>query len=284
MKSCKLPNGETCYYIDKLSALKSYEEIFNACIYENHGLGVKDGDLVFDVGANIGMFTRFISKKAKDLTIYTFEPIPAIFKVQEKNLELIKRTHKFQLFNIGLGNKEENIEINYYPRAITLSAIIPIDLKLALKNSLENWDQIIEIVSFARFIPKFLRKPFTKLAHKYMFKKKRVPIKVRPLSDIIKETKVNSIDFLKMDAENYEWQILQGISDSDWKLIKQIAMEVHTNIAGGNNLLQKITNLLLSKDFTVYHDRIGQSFATGVYMLFAKKNNLFKSPLNNVYA
>jgi len=272
MKSCKLPNGETCYYIDKISVLESYNEIFNEREYEKFGIKVKDGDVIFDVGANVGVFSRFIATKANNLKIYTFEPVPDVFEIQKKNLEFITSTREIHQYNIGLGDIEKDIEINYYPRATTLSTIVPIDFDLELKNSVENWDQTVAITSpIARFIPKFLRKTVVKLGHKYIFKAVKVPIKVRPLSDIIKETNVNSIDFLKMDAENYEWQILQGITESDWKLIKQIAMEVHTNIVGGENLLEEITNLLKSKEFNVIVDKEGRFSATGVYMLYAKK-------------
>ncbi|MHA1718654.1 MAG: FkbM family methyltransferase [Promethearchaeota archaeon] len=272
MKSCILPNGETCYYIDKFSALASYDEIINKREYEKYGIKVKDGDVIFDVGANIGIFSRFIATNANDLKIYIFEPVPDIFLIQKKNLEFIKSTQEVHPYNIGLGDIDKNVEINYYPRATTLSTIVPIDFELELKNSVENWDQTVaNTTPIARFIPKFLRKTIVKLAYKYVFKEVKVPIKVRALSDIIKETNVDSIDFLKIDAENYEWQILQGITESDWKLIKQIAMEVHTNIKGGENLLEKITNLLKSKEFNVIFDKEGRFSATGVYMLYAKK-------------
>lgn len=271
MKSYKLPHGERCYIIDKLSALESYNEIFNERIYEQFGLKVKDGDVVFDVGANIGIFSQYIAQRANNLKIFTFEPVPAIYKVQKKNLEFIKSTLDVHAFNIGLGAEETNVDINYYPRATTLSAIIPIDFELEQKKTIENWEQMKEITHIAKYIPKFLRKLFTKIAYRYVFKEKKVPIKVRTLSDIINETNVQSIDFLKMDAENYEWQILQGISESDWKLIKQIAMEVHTNAKDSENLLEEITSLLENKSFTVFQVKDGRFSVTGVYMLFAKK-------------
>ena len=105
MKSCILPNGETCYYIDKFSALASYDEIINKREYEKYGIKVKDGDVIFDVGANIGIFSRFIATNANDLKIYIFEPVPDIFQIQKKNLEFIKSTQEVHPYNIGLGEK-----------------------------------------------------------------------------------------------------------------------------------------------------------------------------------
>ncbi|TFG21030.1 MAG: FkbM family methyltransferase [Promethearchaeota archaeon] len=271
MKSCTIPNGEKLYCIDRLSAIDSYNEIFNDRIYDNFGLEVKDGDVIFDVGANVGVFSQYISQQANDLTIYAFEPVPAIYKVQKKNLESIKSTQKVHAFNIGLGAEESNVEINYYPRATTLSAIEPVDFELEQKRTIENWEEMKKITPIAKFIPKFLRKTFTKLAHRYVFKEQKVPIKVRTLSDVINENNIGTIDFLKIDAENYEWQVLQGLNDSGWNLIHQIAMEVHTNAQGRENLLEEITTLLKSKGFVVHQVKDGKFAVTGVYLLYAKR-------------
>jgi len=117
-----LSNGENLFYIDKLTALDAYDEIYNDNDYLKHGIEVNDGDVIFDVGANIGLFSRYITEQAQDLKIFTFEPVPAIFNVLEANLAEIKTNIKN--YNIGLGEKAESIEINYYPKVCADSAII----------------------------------------------------------------------------------------------------------------------------------------------------------------
>jgi len=50
---------------------------------------VKKGDIVFDLGANIGWHTlRFSKMVGKEGRVYAFEPDPIIFKVLKKNMEL----------------------------------------------------------------------------------------------------------------------------------------------------------------------------------------------------
>ncbi|MHA1257868.1 MAG: hypothetical protein ACTSPS_19975, partial [Promethearchaeota archaeon] len=67
MKNLTLPNGEIIYYIDKLTALDVYDEIYVNNEYLQHNIQVKDNDIIFDVGANIGLFSRHIATKAKNL-------------------------------------------------------------------------------------------------------------------------------------------------------------------------------------------------------------------------
>ena len=65
MRQLTLPNGDKLYYIDKLTALDVYDEIFNDNDYLKYGVEVKDRDVVFDIGANIGLFSLFISKPTR---------------------------------------------------------------------------------------------------------------------------------------------------------------------------------------------------------------------------
>ena len=86
MNKLTLPNGEEIFYIDKLTALYVYNEIFVENEYLRHGIEIKNGDIIFDVGANIGLFTLFIAKQAKDLKIFTFEPVAIIFQILKANV------------------------------------------------------------------------------------------------------------------------------------------------------------------------------------------------------
>jgi len=73
MKALILPNGEKLYYIDKLSALDMYEEIYLDDDYFQYGIDIKDNELIFDVGANIGLIFRYGSQKAQNLKISFFK-------------------------------------------------------------------------------------------------------------------------------------------------------------------------------------------------------------------
>ncbi|HEX6431513.1 MAG TPA: hypothetical protein VF008_27670, partial [Niastella sp.] len=55
--------------------------------YLQHGISLSSGDTVFDVGANIGIFSLWLHLQQNDqLTIYAFEPISPIAEVLTKNV------------------------------------------------------------------------------------------------------------------------------------------------------------------------------------------------------
>ena len=74
--------------------------------YLDHGIIVKENDTIIDVGANIGVLGIRLSKTFKSIQIHSFEPIPEIFKVLEKNSELSKNK-KFKVYQKGIGHKSE---------------------------------------------------------------------------------------------------------------------------------------------------------------------------------
>lgn len=46
---------------------------------------IKDGDIVFDVGANIGLWTEQVLMRHKNIKVHAFEPITEIFKYANDN-------------------------------------------------------------------------------------------------------------------------------------------------------------------------------------------------------
>ena len=54
-----LPNGLPVGFVSSLDLDFLYDEIFVSQIYLQHGVALKAGDVVLDVGANIGLFTAF---------------------------------------------------------------------------------------------------------------------------------------------------------------------------------------------------------------------------------
>src|SRR6201999_2849755 len=85
------------------------------------GVSLADGAVICDVGANIGLFSLYISQKRRDLLIYAFEPVPPIFEKLKTNVELHGINAK--IFNYGVSNRAREAEITYYPRASAMSGV-----------------------------------------------------------------------------------------------------------------------------------------------------------------
>ncbi|WP_371805571.1 FkbM family methyltransferase [Candidatus Lokiarchaeum ossiferum] len=270
MNNLILPNGESLYYIDKLTALYVYNEIYVEKQYLQHEISISDGDIIFDVGGNIGLFSRFVQNCAKNLDIYIFEPVPVIFKVLSANIASDSNfTH---LFNVGLSNEEKDIEFYYFPKVCADSTAHPVDWDFKLEKYLENYnDVVVKTNPLARIVPKFLRKWVVNRSLKKLYQSEKIRCHVRTLSSFIEEHDIKRIDLLKIDAENAEREVIAGIQEDHWPLIRQISMEVHAHIVGCKNLHHEMQSFLTSKGFSVYlvEDDLGSRM--GVYMLYAKR-------------
>ena len=275
MDKMTLPNGMEFFYYDTLTTKIVYPEIFIDHVYHQHGITLQDGDVIFDVGANMGMYSLYASKQAKNLQIYTFEPVPVIFEILEANLStLSKLSHTVKNYNIGLSNEPKMAEINFLPNSSGESSFTPVDLDFKVFKIMENFNELIgKRRPKLRLMPKFLRKIWIRQRIKshYYKKVKKIQCKLRTMSDIITENNIKTIHMLKIDAENHEDQVLKGIKREDWEKIQQIAMEVHTHIPRGANLLEELTQLLTEKGFTCYEGEENKQTLLGVYMLYARR-------------
>ncbi len=273
MNELELSNGTKIKYIDKVTALYCYREIFDDEVYNTHGITIKDGDVVFDIGANIGLFSLFVTSPKnpwKNVDIYAFEPVPQIFEVLKANLDGKDSVKK--LFNIGLGEKESEIEFNYYPRCSADSTATPFDWDSKIQKYVENYkERVCRDMPVARLVPKFLRKWVVTKALKRIYEPQKVQCKIVPLSNVIDQLDLTEIHLMKVDAENAEREVFAGIRNEHWEIIKQVSMEVHTHIPGGENLLEETIELLEDKGFAVTQGEESPETQMGVYMLYATK-------------
>lgn len=76
-----------------------------------------------------------------------------------------------------------------------------------------------------------------------------IKIKVRTLDSIIKETEINSIKLVKLEAEGFEFEVLQGMKNS-LKLIEYFAVDCGPE-RGGENTIKEVSNYLFSKNFSL---------------------------------
>ncbi|RUT04420.1 hypothetical protein DSM106972_046480 [Dulcicalothrix desertica PCC 7102] len=65
MNKMTLPNNLECYYLGKEETEYIFSEIFTEQQYLRHGICINEGDCIFDVGANIGLFTLFLKNLQK---------------------------------------------------------------------------------------------------------------------------------------------------------------------------------------------------------------------------
>ena len=96
-----------------------FKEIFDEKVYLKHGITLHEGDVVFDVGANIGLFTLFANQYCGQLRTYAFEPIPQLFDFLRLNASIYGLN--VNLFDCGLSGEAGETDFTYYPNISVLS-------------------------------------------------------------------------------------------------------------------------------------------------------------------
>jgi FkbM family methyltransferase len=220
--------------------------------YLQNGIKIEDGAVVFDVGANIGVFGLRAIQKANNVHAYCFEPIPDIFSVLDKNASTYG-SGRIHTFNMGVADTATKAVFTYFPNTPALSTLHPEEwdkdpkaFSRAVKGTMKNPP---DGMKWMKLIPSFLS---GLIAYFLVRGKKQVECQLATLSSIIAQEKIEKIDLLKIDCEGAEWSVLNGISDAHWPLIKSLVIEVHDI----DHRLEKIQNLLSEKGFSkLHHER-----------------------------
>jgi len=258
------------YYLDRVTADYIFDEIYNEKVYLQQGITLKAGDTIVDAGANIGMFSRYAAETAPGSTIYAIEPIPKIFEVMEANLAA--ELGNFITIHKGLGAETDTeVDFFYYPNCSADSTSTPFQWEEKIEGYLNNWKETVCSTNpLARIVPPFLRRFIIEKGLRSYYKPEKITCTMTTLSAVIRDRGITTIDLLKLDAENAEWDVLRGIEKEDFQKIRQIAMEVHEHIPGGRNLGERIKKLLEDRGFTVTIDKSDVRASMGVFMLYAK--------------
>ena len=62
LTTTRLPNNQEVFCLEPEEANILYQQVQR---YLNHGITIKEGDTIFDVGANIGLFTLMVNELCK---------------------------------------------------------------------------------------------------------------------------------------------------------------------------------------------------------------------------
>ena len=125
-----LPNGLRLEYVSAPDVAFLYDEVFVQRCYASHGLPrLGPGDLVVDVGANIGVFSLFAAAAlAPGGTLLAAEPVQDTAAVLRRNLARNLGAGgggvDVRVRCVGLSDAEHaDAEIVFYPRAAGWSSL-----------------------------------------------------------------------------------------------------------------------------------------------------------------
>ena len=162
--------------------------------------------LLLDVGAHKGESIELFSKNFIIKKIISFEASPVNFEFLKKKIE--KNKHGYNntdiiLENIGLGAEDKTVKFKQFNESSS-STIKNIDVESTY------YKRKFRLINF--------------LNKKLVYKK--IQIKISKLNDYIKKNNIEKIDFLKIDTEGYEFEVLLGL-ENKIQLVDIIMFEHH---------------------------------------------------------
>lgn len=223
--------------------------------YFKHDIHLEDGCTVFDVGANIGLFSLWINQHYSGIYIYAFEPVPIIFEALNRNFQQIDPEH-LKAFPFGLGHENATATFDYHPYATTMSTVYPyteqeqIELQEAVLNNLpEKVDEF-------------------KLSLKSIYANEPVQCQLRKVSEVIRENNISRIDLLKIDVQKSELDVLRGLTTEDWLKVQQLVIEIH-NIDNRLNIIQSLLSQAGFKIVAIEQEDLFKG--SSIYNLYASR-------------
>lgn len=167
--------GGAKFYVDVIDKRVTPVDTFNFDQYELEDSEmlyklVSDGDIIFDVGANIGWYSNHLSKKLPNAKIYSFEPIPETHAQVKRNIEL-NNASNITLNNVALSDKIQTLTFFYSPTITGASSAA---------NITENENMVkLECVT-------------------------------NTIDNYVNDNNIAALDFIKCDVEGAEFMVYKG--------------------------------------------------------------------------
>ncbi|MEU3712654.1 FkbM family methyltransferase [Streptomyces catenulae] len=242
-----------------------HEEIFVRRAYLPDGMTLPPDAVVFDVGANIGLYSLFVHAECPRATVHAFEPLPPVFEKLAENTAAygVPAT----LYPCALSDTDGEVEFTYYPGYTTMSA------RATLAATGTDRDFIRRRVLAAPDTAG-LGEDTELLDEMLDFRFREVPYvcRTRRLSDVLTEAGVDRVDMLKIDVQRAEAEVLRGVDEAHWPLIHRIALEIHdepgTTTEGR---LPTLTTELRRRGFTLTTPLDDDLVTSGRYTVFASR-------------
>lgn len=228
MTEVRLEDGTRIACLRRAEALVLDQHVHG---YFQHGIKLEPGAVVFDVGANIGVFALRVGQRVPGAQIWAFEPVPTIRAVLTENASR-HGDGRIHPMDCALGAEPGEVEITYFPRSPGLSTLHPevweggVDtLERAIQGTAS---QLSGRLWWGRLMPRFVARW---VARRLLRNAERFPCRRRTLSEVVESLALDRVDLLKIDCEGAELEVLQGLGPSDWPRVRQLVLEVH-DVAG----------------------------------------------------
>ncbi|MBX7266306.1 amino acid adenylation domain-containing protein [Micromonospora sp. Llam7] len=243
----QLPDGTVVMAPDRATADFLHRKLNEDGPTAPAGLDLPPGACVFDVGAHVGMFSLALHRVYPDAVTYAFEPVPALHRMLELNTSVYGVSAR--TFAHGLGETDGEVDFTYYPHLSVISG------------------RYADTAADARIVAAYegvsADGPDRRELRDERLRPEKLTVALRALSRVIDETAVSRIDLLKVDVGRGELDVLRGIRDEHWPVIRQVLVETD------DGRVDELTALLTRHGFAVCRHAAPLLANTGLVSLHA---------------
>lgn len=215
--------------------------------YFQHGAHVEPGDVVVDVGANVGAFAAAVAGRTEGrVTIHCFEPAAPLFAKLQWNFAHCEslRATRHELHPLALTHAE----LHGTRRAFYFFTRFPTDSTYDLEPKMDEFVRYFLRVgesvqcaltplggpgralgsSFRTLLTSFCRpdNPLWVWSAHRVTGLRALTCQLASLQRVLDDRDIDNVDLLKIDVEGAELDVLRGC-DGAWPRIQRVAVETH---------------------------------------------------------
>jgi FkbM family methyltransferase len=200
-----LPNGLTlCLRSSQMMSAANYviEEVFGERQYVREGFEIGHDDTIVDIGGNMGIFALWAAPQAPQGRVISVEPIPDLIACLEASLPL-NSLENVTPVQKAVGAPGTVIDLSYY----------------------RGFNIISHRADFRR--PAFARAKMYLKNFKTWSSPETVRAQSVSIGQLLDDHAIDRVNFMKIDCEGGEYDIVRNVSASDWRRIDRIVIEFH---------------------------------------------------------
>ncbi|MFB7874050.1 FkbM family methyltransferase [Nocardia sp. NPDC056064] len=212
-QNLRLDDGRTVSCTSPAEARMLWNEMVADGFYRQAAATLRPGDLVVDIGANIGLSAMMFADTDPAIRVIAAEPAPATYDCLRRNMAA--HVPDGVALEVAVGAAPGVLPFTWYPRATANSSLYA--------------DRAADDEATAIFLRNSgLPDDAISLITRGLHDGEQIDVEVTTVSAILAAHDTTAeIGVLKIDVERAEFDVLLGITEADWSRIRAVVAEVH---------------------------------------------------------